>query len=114
MLIELTTKHWYTNTLFLIEAGLQESKLAECHLGVWFNRLKSEKIFSEDWLNLLKEQHDLMLDLANAFFLRKNAEDLNIEQLDDFKAAYHDLKAIIIAEDTHDIVSFSEHWVSAN
>lgn len=114
MLIELTTKHWYTNTLFLIEAGLQESKLAECHLGVWFNRLKSEKIFSEDWLNLLKEQHDLMLDLANALFLRKNAEDLTIEQLDDFKAAYHDLKAIIIAEDTHDIVSFSEHWVSAN
>jgi diguanylate cyclase (GGDEF)-like protein len=113
LLIELTTKHWYKNALFLIEAERQESKLAICHLGMWFNRLQSEQVFSKDRLKVLKVQHDLMLTLANALFLRKNTVDLTIEQIDDFKAAYRDLKTIIRAEDTYDFVSFRDRWISA-
>ncbi len=93
-LLQLTTKHWYTNTLLLIEAATPGTRLAECHLGVWFNHLKYEKLFSKDWLLQLKQQHDNMYNLASELVNTKNAST-EPATLSQFKSAYYELETLL-------------------
>ena len=112
ILLQLTTKHWYTSTLSLIETVLPaESKLVECHLSVWFNHLKYEKSFPKKWLRQLKQQHDIMFELAKELIGIEESENTAMEQtkLNNFKAAYHILQSQLQAQTTqatHDIVSY--------
>lgn len=111
ILLQLTTQHWYANTLFLIEAGLPESKITECHLGVWFNRLKSDKLFSEQWLNQIKHRHDLLFNLATEIVKQKQSNGDNTQSLslDEFNAAYHDLNLLLLPEQDLKLTAIANH-----
>lgn len=97
-LLQLTTQHWYNNTLFLIEAGLPESKITACHLSVWFNRMKDDKLLSEHWLNKVKQRHDVLFDLGMEIIKqRQHTQDTSQNAtLDELEAAYHDLNLLLL------------------
>jgi hypothetical protein len=109
-LLQLTTKHWYTNTLSLIEAGTSGTRLAECHLGVWFNHLKYEKLFTKEWLKQLKQQHDNMYTLASELIERTNTEDASIDPktLSKFKDAYRELEELLQVQAKQSSISRSD------
>ena len=100
-LLQLTTKHWYENVLSFLDEGQLEVGLTECHLGVWFNRLKQDKLFAQDWLNQLKQSHDIMFNLANDLILIKNSENDTIKQstLNQFKVSYQQIEMLLQTDD---------------
>ncbi|MCL4127798.1 UNVERIFIED_CONTAM: hypothetical protein GTU68_066801 [Idotea baltica] len=110
ILFQLTTKHWYINTLSSIKASLADSKMLKCHLGIWFDRLKSEKSFPKTWLMELQQQHNLMLNLANEL---SSSTKLDNSKLNDFNATYEQLQSLLNSQATYDLSLFQDNSGSA-
>ena len=104
ILLQLTTKHWYKNTISLLKTEQTEDMLTECHLGTWFNRLKQDKAFTQDWLNQLKQAHDVMFNLAKELLLLKNSKSKIAQQavLNQFKASYQHIEVLLQSENAID------------
>ena len=101
MLIQLTIKHWYSNILFLTESGLTDLKVTRCHLSIWFDRLRNEKLFTESWLDEVKQHHDALFSLARELVkTTQNQQGISHSpsSVDQFKAAYHDLNQLLSPE----------------
>jgi len=56
-----------------------ELSFAECHLGIWFNRLKQDKLFNHHWLKHLINTHDAMFNKTCNLIDIKITPDIDIK-----------------------------------
>lgn len=101
ILLQLTTKQWFENVLSLLDDNQLELNLAKCHLGVWFNRLKQDKLFNHLWQRALREGHDAMFNKArNLIDIKSNLDiDIKPNAINEFKTTYQHLETLLQSDD---------------
>lgn len=105
VLLQLTTKHWFQYILSSLNDETIVTNLARSHLSVWFNRLKQDKGFNQDWLNILIKAHDSMFNLASALINTGNTANSPTQAatLKEFKVAYRYVEALLQSQSVVDV-----------
>jgi len=93
LLLQLTTEHWFNNinkVLLTMEDSGFGQYFMKCHLGVWLSRLEEEGLFNKDWLEQVKQAHDVMFELARVLITQHQAGQVAEAQagVDEFKQSY--------------------------
>ena len=93
ILLRLTTEHWFSNinkVLLTMENSGFGHYFIKCHLGVWLSRFEDEALFNQDWLEQLKQAHDVMYKLARELITQHEAGQVAEAQarVNEFKQSY--------------------------
>lgn len=100
ILLQLTTEHWFNNinnVLLTKQDNDFEQYFMKCHLGVWLSRLEGKGLFKQNWLEQLKQAHDVMLNHTSELISQYQAGNINEVQtrMDELKTSYKTVYSIL-------------------
>ncbi len=96
-LLKLTIDYWYSdikNTLSFV--NIQESlnpieTITKSHIHSWIKRVRKESLFSDEWLDVLKQKHETMISIGNDLLDKHQYKNIDptTQEIDHLDIAYN-------------------------
>lgn len=101
ILLQLTTKHWYSNVLSITKGEQPRESMTSCHLSVWLKRRQHDSLFDHNWLKALIEAHDVLFNQAVKLISIQPNDDFNSKPtaISEFTTCFQNLDALLESDE---------------